>query len=665
MTSKDLSRCVALVALAFVASCETQDDKPYSAVYDAEHSAARNWNEALLAAIRRDLARPTVHARNLFHSSALMYDLWAAYDETASPYFLGKTVAGSECPFSNAERSELRESTAEVDRARSVAITYAMHRLLNHRFSQSPGWAEQQKVFRDLFLVMDGDLGFESRDFAAGDSLTRAAALGLYAADCVIAYGLQDGANEENNYANTIYEPVNEPLEPDKSGTPGMDDPNRWQPLKLLLAIDQSGNEVANQPAFVGAEWGHVVPFALPPDAFTTFERDDANWPVCHDPGPPAYLRGVDAMPDEYKWNHSVVAYWSSHLDPSDGVMWDISPGSIGNTGALPSTVPELQDFYDALDGGVQDAGHEMNPFTGRSYEPNLVPRGDYTRVLAEFWADGPHSETPPGHWFTIVNEAVSDHPAVSKRYKGQGARLSDLEWDVKVYFALGGGVHDAAVTAWGIKGWYDYVRPISAIRYMASVGQSTDDTLANYDPEGIPLVEGHVEVVEAGDPLAGEDNRNVGKIKLYAWRGPDYVDDPENEFAGVGWILADDWWPYQRPTFVSPPFAGYISGHSTFSRTAAEILTEFTGDRFFPGGMGEFVAKRNEFLVFEEGPSVDVVLQWATYRDASDQTSLSRIWGGIHPPVDDIPGRRLGIIIASDVMALADAHFSGASGRQ
>jgi hypothetical protein len=64
--------------------------------------------------------------------------------------------------------------------------------------------------------------------------------------------------------------------------------------------------------------------------------------------------------------------------------------------------------------------------------------------------------------------------------------------------------------------------------------------------------------------------------------------------------------------------------------------------------------------LVFEEGPSVDVVLQWATYRDASDQTSLSRIWGGIHPPVDDLPGRRLGIIIAGNAFKLADAYFRG-----
>ena len=65
----------------------------------------------------------------------------------------------------------------------------------------------------------------------------------------------------------------------------------------------------------------------------------------------------------------------------------------------------------------------------------------------------------------------------------------------------------------------------------------------------------------------------------------------------------------------MTPPFAGYVSGHSTYSRAAAEVLTLLTGDPFFPGGMGEFRIPANDYLVFERGPSVDIVLQWANYR--------------------------------------------------
>lgn len=116
---------------------------------------------------------------------------------------------------------------------------------------------------------------------------------------------------------------------------------------------------------------------------------------------------------------------------------------------------------------------------------------------------------------------------------------------------------------------------------------------------------------------------------------------------------------PYQRPSFVTPPFAGFISGHSTYSRAAAEILTDFTGSSYFPGGLGEFTAEQDEFLVFEDGPSQNVTLQWATYQDAADESSMSRIWGGIHPPCDDIPGRLIAIDIAADAFSKAENFFA------
>ncbi|MFM2228550.1 MAG: hypothetical protein RL664_1893 [Bacteroidota bacterium] len=41
-----------------------------------EYSVARQWDEVVLQAIRNDNARPTIHARNLFHIHAAMYDAW-------------------------------------------------------------------------------------------------------------------------------------------------------------------------------------------------------------------------------------------------------------------------------------------------------------------------------------------------------------------------------------------------------------------------------------------------------------------------------------------------------------------------------------------------------------------------------------------------------------
>ena len=118
------------------------------------------------------------------------------------------------------------------------------------------------------------------------------------------------------------------------------------------------------------------------------------------------------------------------------------------------------------------------------------------------------------------------------------------------------------------------------------------------------------------------------------AWTGN--PSDRDSELGGVDWISAVEWVPYQMSTFVTPAFAGYVSGHSTFSRAAAEVLTAMTGTPFFPGGLGTWTVPAGSFL-FEEGPSVDVPLQWATYYDAADQAGLSRLYGGIHVEADDL----------------------------
>ena len=615
-------------------------------------NVAREWNEALLLGVRNDLARPTVHARNLYHSSLAMYDAWAVYDPFAEPIFLGRSLGGFSCPFDGAA------DVTDVRAAQEEAVSYAAYRLLRYRFQFSPGVALILPNLDTVMTHLGYDPTYTGTDYQTGPP----AALGNYIAQQVIAYGEQDGSNELFNFGNAYYQPVNPPLVPALPGNPDMVDPNRWQPLTLNVFIDQSGNVIPfNTPQFLSPEWGNVTPFALSEDDKTTFTRDGQTYQVYHDPGLPPLLDTADQSGANaaYQYNFALVAAWSAHLDPSDSVRWDVSPGARGNTGSYPTDPSEYPNFYNLLEGGQPGNGHAVNPTTGEPYAPNLVYRGDYTRVLAEFWADGPDSETPPGHWFSLLNY-VMEHPDFEYRYRGEGALLDPLEYSVKAYLLLGGAMHDCAVTTWGIKGYYDWPRPVSSIRYLAGLGQSTHPTGSRYHPAGMPLVPGRIDTIAVDDPveLRGDNSEHVGEVKIYGWRGPDYITNPAIDAAGVGWIRAAEWWPYQRPTFVSPNFAGYISGHSTFSSAAADILTTVTGDAYFPGGMGVFDAVKNQFLVFEEGPSETITLQWATYRDASDETSLSRIWGGIHPPADDIPGRLIGMDVAADAIEKAESFF-------
>jgi hypothetical protein len=581
-----------------------------------EQSVARIWDETILDAIRRDLPRPTVHARNLFHLSAGMWDAWAAYDQVAKGYFVDE-----------------QQTADDIPAAREEAISYAAYRILSERYGteNAVGFEEDVAQFDETLTSLCYDKDVTTTD---GDS---PAALGNRIADTIISFGLADGSNEQANYAAPHYTPVNGPLIVSEPGA-AMTDPDRWQPLALDKQVAQNGVPIPGKvQTAVGPHWGHVASFGLTPST--------DGLPI--DPGAPPHIHDKPATagePNAFQQAAISVIRASSELDPAIDQMVDISPASLGNN-----------------DLGTNDGdGYSVNPFTGDPYQPNVVRLGDYARALTEFWADGPKSETPPGHWNTVAN-AAADAPGFVARIGGTGPELDRLEWDVKMYFALNGAVHDAAIAAWGDKGFYDSARPISMIRYMGGLGQSSDTRRPRYDKDGLPLVPGLIEQVTRKTSARGKRHAafrdHIGEVVIKAWQGN--PEGPATQTGGVGWVLAEDWIPYQKPTFVTPAFPGYVSGHSTFSRAAAEVLTSMTGSAFFPGGLGEFDVPAGSLGV-EQGPTTDVVLQWATYYDAADQAGISRIFGGIHIPEDDFGGRATGSQCGKIAWALAERYFDG-----
>jgi hypothetical protein len=217
----------------------------------------------------------------------------------------------------------------------------------------------------------------------------------------------------------------------------------------------------------------------------------------------------------------------------------------------------------------------------------------DEEKVIAEFWADGPSSEQPPGHW-CLIAQFVSKRDGLS------------LDEDVKLFFAVSNAVFDAGIAAWDAKRAYNSVRPITAIRLL----------------------------------LAGKPIR--------AWGGP---------YLGTIDMSGDQWTPYQAATFPTPPFPEFVSGHSTFSAAAAEVLRSFTGSDLYGG---QFVARAGSSK-FEPGavPATDITLTWATFSAAADQAGLSRRYGGIHFEDGDLAGRRLGRLVGAKVWAKVQTYIN------
>lgn len=515
-----------------------------------------------------------------------MWDTWAAFDPDARSY-LSEVVP----PEGDA-----------VDR--EAAVAFAAHTVLSERYRMAVGADESLAAFDQLLVDL-------CLDPAAPEPF------GVAVGEAILAATIDDGSKEADVYVSD-FDVVNEPLVIGQPGTE-MVDPNRWQQLEFQVSMTQNGQLLeSNVQEYVGPHWGSVVPFALPSDA--------DGLPI--DPGPPPLFDEGDD--EEFRAAALEVVIASSRLDPADGVIIDIGPGRRGGNSL----------------GRNDGNGRPTNPITGDDYEPNEVKAADYYRAIAEFWADGPDSETPPGHWNTLANQVSDELAERGDEYRigGDGEAVDRLQWDLTMYFALNGALHDAAVAAWGAKAHYDYVRPISMIRWLGGRGLLSEQSEV-------------VDTVTAESSAAGERHEglaeHVGETAILAW-APEPVYFGEDA-APVRWILASEWVPYQRRTFVTPAFPGYVSGHSTFSRAAAEILTALTGSEYFPGGMAGHVVDE---LEFGDDVTEPVDLGWATYFDAADEAGISRIYGGIHIEADDLAGRVMGAEVGRLAWAKAEGYL-------
>ncbi len=241
------------------------------------------------------------------------------------------------------------------------------------------------------------------------------------------------------------------------------------------------------------------------------------------------------------------------------------------------------------------------NTYPSRGYAREVAQILDYSatltdreKVIAEYWADGPSSEFPPGHW-CLFGAFVSrrDHHTVDD--------------DAKMFFALGNGLLDASIVAWEAKRYFDYVRPVTAVHFL----------------------------------MAGRTIR--------AWGGPG---------RGTVEMPGELWQPYQPATVVTPPFPEFISGHSIFSATSAEILSRFTGSDALNSSVTILAgsSKVEPGLV----PAADVTLAWATFREAADEAGISRRYGGIHFKQGDVQSRAIGRLLGAQVWSKAKRYFNG-----
>ena len=443
---------------------------------------------------------------------------------------------------------------------KKAAVSQAAYHILVELF---PAYEKSSHAFSNLLR----SLGYE---IVTDADPTTPAGIGYMAAQAIIADRADDGSNAANNYADvtsTIYPElyvVANSADPLLDNSPGHAafDASRWQPLRVPTGsfLNELGFPFADNNAaasyvdqvYLTPHWGAVRPFAL-------------------------------AAADQFR----------------------------------PSAPPQSgsdEPYTDALGNTMtHDEAYNMQVDEILHISANLT---DEQKCIAEYWADGPRSETPPGHWNALAHGiSYRDHYTIDN--------------DVKLYFALNAAVFDSSIAAWEAKRHYDYVRPISAIRHK----------------------------------YAGQ--------MIQAWAGPGL---------GTQLIPGQTWLPYQSLTFVTPPFAEYVSGHSTFSAASAEVLTRFTGsNRFYDGvtmlygedfnrdGVPDVLGQHIIPVggnIFEDSPLEVIALRWHTFQDAADEAGVSRRYGGIHFQDGDLRAREMGKQIGAQAYALAAQYWTGTVAR-
>lgn len=335
---------------------------------------------------------------------------------------------------------------------------------------------------------------------------------------------------------------------------------------------NQLGDEPGGTPGVPYSDYTGYVPANDPMDTRGALEPA-----TVHDPARWQPLRYVDA---------AGLLVTPGFL----GAQWDrVLPFAMGSPSEFRSDTPPAAfgtDLYASQAATLLDLSAGLT---------------DRQKMIAEYWADGPSSELPPGHW-----NLFAQFVAARDRH---GARERGVDLDVQLFFALTNAIFDAGICAWDTKRFFDYVRPITALRYL----------------------------------YAGR--------QVLAWGGP---------YQGTRLIRGEEWFPYQLTTFPTPPFPEYSSGHSTFSAIGAQILKRFTGsDRF---GLSVTLPAGSSRIEPGAVPAEDLTLSWRTFSDAADQAGISRRYGGIHFEQGDLDARRVGPLVARKAWAKARSYIDGSA---
>jgi hypothetical protein len=455
----------------------------------AHASVVSDWNAAALAEVRLSRALrngPPMVARALAIAHTCMYDAWAAYDGVA----VGTTDTRG------LRRRPIEERT---DENKAKAISFAAYRCLTNLYPDGslPPPLAQPSVRLNAMLM---GLGYQLVETCGTDDDCRnadpstAAGMGSIVAQAVIDARRHDGSNQYGDLPPAPCPVLTPWPQPCAAGAYGQTSEN---PLRTGAYSDY---KVDGYMPYVPAN--PLMGFCNP--LVAVCERQDI---VDRNQWQPLIFENGQACLDSGSGTEQTCPGIQTFIAPH----WErVTPFALTSASQFDDTATIPRPDVQRNPGYYR---HDVGDMIAFSASLNTQ-----RKLIVEYWADGPSSELPPGHW-GLFAQFVSQRDAHT------------IDQDAKMFFAMHNASFDAGIVAWHIKRKYNGVRPITAVRF-AKQGQT-----------------------------------------IIAWGGPGRPVEP---------IPGEKWSPYNPGNNLTPSFPGYFSGHSVFSRSSATVLALFTGGDHF-----------------------------------------------------------------------------------
>ncbi len=233
----------------------------------------------------------------------------------------------------------------------------------------------------------------------------------------------------------------------------------------------------------------------------------------------------------------------------------------------------------------------------------------DDQKMMAEFWAGGPGTVTPPGMFVVFLDIYIRSN-------------MINVVDEIRFYAILSSGLYQASITSWRLKRDHMQARPVQKVRqyqYDQPIDEKWNDkVLGQY---WLPYQQIDFVTPPFPDFVSGHSTFGCTSAKLFSYMF-------QNNLIQLKIPVIND----AITALLSPVLAQ--SGVINFAMNNLFLLPDTS-------------------LIENDIPISAIVFNWSTWNEMGQSCGISRVYGGIHVQSSNVAGQYLGSMIGDKIWGL------------